>query len=328
MQVKKLLSTLIVSCAATLVMAPACFAQWIPDRPIKIVVPYPPGGPLDLIARLLADKAGAELKQPIIVENKAGAGGNIGADAVAKAAPDGYTLVMGAVATHAINPALFPKIPYDAKKDFSPLTQVASTPNVLIVSNDLPVKNVNQLIVYMKRNPGKLKFASGSNGSAGHLAGELFKMQAGVDMLHIPYKGGPAAMLSILSGDTQLMFDNLANASTHIKAGKVRAFAVTTAKKAPQAPELPTLAESDASLKDFDISTWFGLLLPANTPEVRKSVLHKAFTNSLNLPDVQEKMRAMGAEPTPSSPTEFAAFINSEAEKYTKLVKASGATFD
>jgi len=289
-------------------------------------VPYPAGGPLDTVARLLGQKVSESVKQPVIVDNKPGAGGNIGADAVAKSAPDGYTILMGAVATHAINPTLYASIPYDAIRDFQPVTQVASTPNVLIVNPSIPAGNVREFIAYAKANPGKLNFGSGSTGSAGHLAGELFKTMAGVDMTHVPYKGAAPAMQDLIAGRVQLMFDNYASASAQVKAGKVRALAVTTAKRSTLAPDLPTIAES--GLPGFDINTWFGIFLPAGTPREVVDRLHDEFARALNLPDIREKMVNLGAEPVGNKPEEFAAYIRSEAEKYARVIKASGAKAD
>ena len=314
--------------AACLALATSALghAQSYPSKPIRFVVPYPPGGPLDIVARLLGQHVGESLKQPVIVENKAGAGGNIGADLVAKSAPDGYTILMGAVATHAINPSLYASMPYDARKDFIPVTQIASTPNVLVVNPALPVHNVREFIDYAKANPGKLNFGSGSTGSAGHLAGELFKSLAGVQMTHVPYKGAAPAMNDLIGGQIQLMFDNLASSLGQIKAGKVRALAVTTAKRSELAPDLPTIAES--GLPGFDINTWFGLFVPAGTPKAIVDRLHDEFVTALNLPEVRGKMLALGAEPVGSTPDQFAAYIRSEAAKYAKLVKASGARVD
>jgi tripartite-type tricarboxylate transporter receptor subunit TctC len=250
--------------------SPAADAQAYPSKPIRFVVPYPPGGPLDTVARLLGAKVGESVGQPVVVDNKPGAGGNIGADIVAKSPADGYTILMGAVATHAINPTLYKSIPYDPIKDFAPITQVASTPNVLVVNPSVPANNVREFIAYAKANPGKLNFGSGSTGSAGHLAGELFKSMAGVDMAHIPYKGAAPAMQDLVAGQIQLMFDNLASSLGQVKAGKIKALAVTTAKKTPLAPELPTVAES--GLPGFDISTWFGIFAPRRHAETRARI--------------------------------------------------------
>ena len=313
--------------AAALAALPmAASAQGYPSKPIRFVVPYPPGGPLDTIARLLGQKVSEGVKQPVIVENKPGAGGNIGADFVAKSLADGHTILMGAVATHAINPTLYARIPYDPVRDFAPITQVASTPNVLVVNPSLPVSSVAELITHAKANPGKLNFGSGSTGSAGHLAGELFNSLAGVQMAHIPYKGAAPAMQDLIGGQIHLMFDNLASSLTQVRAGRVKALAVTTAKRSSLAPELPTVAES--GLAGFDISTWFGIFAPAGTPREAITRLHTEFTRALAAPDVREKMLNMGAEPVGNSPAEFAAFIRVEAEKYARVIKASGARVD
>ncbi len=312
--------------ALGLVLSISAQAQPYPSKPIRFVVPYPAGGPLDTVARLLGQKVSESTKQPVIVDNKPGAGGNIGADAVAKAPADGYTILMGAVATHAINPTLYSSIPYDAIKDFIPVTQVASTPNVLVVNPSVPATNVREFIAYAKANPGKLNFGSGSTGSAGHLAGELFKTMAGVDMVHVPYKGAAPAMSDLMGGQIQLMFDNLASSLAQVRAGKVKALAVTTAKRSALAPELPTIAES--GLPGFDISTWFGIFVPAGTPREVVARLHGEFTRALAMPDLREKMMSLGAEPVGSTPEEFANYIRSEADKYARVIKASGARAD
>ncbi len=301
-------------------------AQPYPNKPIRFVVPYPAGGPLDTVARLLGQKVSESAKQPVIVDNKPGAGGNIGADAVAKAPADGYTILMGAVATHAINPTLYASMPYDAMKDFTPVTQVASTPNVLVVNPAVPASSVREFIAYAKANPGKLNFGSGSTGSAGHLAGELFKTMADVDMVHVPYKGAAPAMTDLIGGQIQLMFDNLASSLAQVRAGKVKALAVTTAKRSVLAPGLPTIAES--GLPGFDISTWFGVFVPAGTPRDVVERLHMEFTKALAMPDIRERMLVLGAEPAASRPEEFAAYIRAEADKYARVIKASGAKAD
>ncbi len=322
-----MLHRLIAGIGITLITSVAA-AQGFPTKPIRFVVPYPPGGSLDQIARALADKMKDGLGQPVLVENRPGAGGNIGADAVAKSAPDGHTIVMGAVATHAINPALYPKMPYDALKDFQPITLVASTPNVLIVPPDSPWKTPKDLIDYARVNPGKLNFGSGSNGSTGHLAGELMKQQTKTFIVHIPYAGGNPALLALMAGQTNLMFDNLANASAQIKAGKVRPLAVTTKLRSSFAPELPTMAESDPRLKDFDLDTWFGILAPANIPSAALDRLHSEIVKALNTPDVKERLVRMGATAGGNSPQQFADFIRREKEKYAQIVKVSGAKLD
>ncbi len=302
-------------------------AQGFPQKPLRLVVPFPPGGPLDTVGRAIAQKLTEAWGQSVVVDNRPGAGGNIGADLVAKAAPDGYTVVMGALSTHAVNPSLYPKMPYDAVvKDFAPITLVAVTPNVLVVNPALPVNSVRELVAYAKAHPGKLAFGSGSSGSAGHLAGELFKADTGTDLLHVPFKGAAPAMQALLAGDIQLMFDNLASASAQVKAGKLKALAVTTARRSPLAPELPTMAES--GLAGFDISTWFGLLAPAGTPADVVAKWNAEVTRILRTPEMRDRLTAMGAEAAPDTPAEFAQFISSEAAKYARIVKLSGARPD
>ena len=244
--------------------APPAAAQGWPSRPIHLIVPYAAGGPVDLSARLLGAKLQPALGQPLIVENKPGAGGNLGADYAAKSAPDGYTLVMGAIATHAINPALYPKLPYDPVRDFRHVALVVQVPNVLVVNNDLAARNMQEFLSLIRKNPGKFDFASGSTGSTGHLAGELFKQMTGTYMLHIPYKGSAPATADLLAGRVHLMFDNLASALPNIQAGKVRALAVTTLRRSSFLPQIPTLDE--AGLKGFDLTTWWGVMAPARTP--------------------------------------------------------------
>jgi tripartite-type tricarboxylate transporter receptor subunit TctC len=302
--------------------APAAY----PNRPVKLVIPFPPGGPLDIVGRAIAQKLTDAWGQSVVVDNRPGAGGNIGADIVAKSAPDGYTILMGALSTHAVNPSLYAKMPYDAVADFAPITLVAVTPNVLVVNATLPVNSAKDFIAYAKANSGKLAFGSGSNGSAGHLAGELFKVETGADIVHVPYKGGAPATQALLAGDTQFMFDNLANAMPQVKAGKLKALAVTTAQRSKLAPDLPTMAE--AGLQGFDISTWFGLFAPAGTPKDIIAKWNAEVAKILNSPEMREKLVAQGAEPAPTTPEQFAAFVRSEIPKYAKIVKASGAKVD
>ena len=299
-------------------------------KPIRLIVPYPPGGPLDIVARALAEKVQASLGN-VIVENRPGAGGNLGADLVAKAAPDGNTLVMGAVATHAINPWLYARMPYDATRDFTPITGVAQVPNVLVMNPQkalsLGIDSVADLVAHARKNPGRLNYGSGGNGSAGHLAGEMFKARAGVFMVHIPYAGGSPAQLALLSGQVDLNFDNLAAASANIKAGKLKAIAVTTLARASASPELPTIAESGKALglAGFDINTWFGLFGPAKLPTEVTQRLNKAFVDALNSPELRTRLAALLAEPMPSTPARFGDFVKGELAKYQTVVKASGA---
>ncbi|MFI4932741.1 MAG: Bug family tripartite tricarboxylate transporter substrate binding protein [Burkholderiales bacterium] len=315
---------------ALLAAAPLARAQ---ARPIRLIVPYPAGGPLDVMARALADKVKDTLGT-VIVENRPGAGGNIGADAVAKAAPDGTMIVMGAVATHAINPWLYAKIPYDPLRDFTPLTLVARVPNVLVMNVEaaqrLKIASVRDLVAYAKANPGRLNYGSGGNGSAGHLAGEMFKAKAGVFMVHIPYAGGPPAQLALLSGQVDLTFDNLATASANIRAGRLRAIAMTTERRSSVMPEVPTIAESarDLGLGDFNIDTWFGLFGPARLPAEVTQRLNKAFVEALGSPELKARAATLMAELAPDTPEQFAVFVRSELAKYETVVKASGAKVD
>ena len=310
--------------AALAAAALAAHAQPGPAKPVKLIVPYPPGGPTDISARLVAQKLQESLGQPVPVENKPGAGGNIGADFVAKSAPDGYTLVMGAIATHAINPALYASIPYDALKDFRHVALVVQVPNVLIVNNDVPAKSVKELVALAKQRPGKLDFASGSTGSTGHLAGEMFKIMTGTYMVHIPYKGAPPAVADLMAGRVHLMFDNLASALPNVKAGKVRALAVTTRKRSAFLPELPTLDES--GLKGFDMTTWWGIMAPGRTPQAVVERLSAEILKALDAPDVRERLRTMGSEPPAvRTPEAFTAFVAAELKTYGELVKRSGA---
>ena len=309
-------------------------AAWAQQpRPIRLVVPYPPGGPLDIAARVLADKVKDSLGS-VVVENRPGAGGNLGADVVAKAAADGTTIVMGAVATHAINPWLYSKMPYNALADFTPITLVAQVPNVLVMNAEaaqrLGIASVRELVAYAKANPAKLNYGSGGNGSAGHLAGELFKTQAGLFMVHIPYAGGPPAQLALVSGQVDLNFDNLAAASANIKSGKLRALAVTTAKRSSAMPDVPTIAESagELGLASFDIQTWFGLFGPARMPADVTARLNRAFVDALNSADVKARLATLMAEPAPTTPEAFAEFVRAEHAKYESLVKRSGAKAD
>lgn len=317
-----------VPAALLALLSVAAFGQAYPSKPIRFVVPYPPGGPLDVMARSLADKMQAGLGQPVVVDNKPGAGGNLGADFVAKSPADGYTIVMGAVATHAINPALFPKMPYDALRDFQPVTLVASVPNVLVLNPNTPARSVKELVDYAKTHPGKLNFGSGSNGSAGHLAGEMFKQLTGTFMVHIPYAGGNPAMLALLSGQTDLMFDNLANSIAQVRNGKLVALAVTTLKRSAFAPELPTLQEADARLRGFDINTWFGVMAPAGIPPDALARLHTELVRALGQADVRERLAGFAAEPGGDTPAQFGEFIRREQAKYAKIVKTSGARVD
>ncbi len=320
-----LLSTLL---AAALLGGAGTAPAQTPAKPIRIIVPYAPGGPIDVTARQLAERVKDSLG-PVIIENRPGAGGNIGADAVAKAAPDGLTLGIAAVATHAINPWLFGKMPYNAATDFAPITQWVRVPNVLVMNADtaarLKINNLADLIAYGKAHPGQLNFGSGGNGSAGHLAGEMFKRDAGIFAVHIPYNGGNPAQLALLSGQVDFNFDNLATAAPNIKSGKLKALAVTTAKRSPALPEVPPVADT---LKGFEIDTWWGLVAPPGTPKDVIARYNQAFVAALNAPETRARFAALMAEPAPDSPEAFGAFMKRELAKYERVVKASGAKVD
>ena len=305
--------------------APLALAQ---NKPIRLVVPYAPGGPIDVTARALAERVKDSLGV-VIIDNKPGAGGNIGADAVAKATPDGLTIGIAATATHAVNPWLYAKIPYNAGTDFAPITQMVRVPNVLVmnaeVAQRLNINTLKDLITYAKANPAKLNYGSGGNGSSGHLAGEMFKKEAGIFAVHIPYNGGNPAQLALLSGQVDFNFDNLATAAPNIRAGKLKAIAVTTLGRSSALPDTPPLSDT---LKGFAIDTWWGLVAPAATPKDVVAKLNQAFVAALNAPETKARFATLLAEPAPSSPDEFGVFMKNERAKYEVLVKASGAKVD
>jgi tripartite-type tricarboxylate transporter receptor subunit TctC len=309
--------------ALLLVAAPAVGAQGYPNKPIRMVVTFPPGGAPDTLARIFSSKA--QLGQPVVVDNKPGAGGNIGAEFVAKAPPDGYSLVMGTVGTHAINGALYSKMPYDMVKDFVPVAHVASAPNLLVVNNDLPVKSVAELIAYMKANPNKLSFGSPGIGTSIHVSGELFKTMTGTSMTHVPYKGRQFAIPDLVSGQIQVMFDNMPSALPMAKEGKIRALAQTTAKRSAAAPDVPTVAET---VPGFEATTWFAVFAPAGTPADVVARINTEMQRVFALPDVQDKLKSLGLEPWISTPDELARFQRTEIVKWAKVVKESGAKAD
>jgi len=298
------------------------------QHPIRLVVPYAAGGPIDVTARVLAERVKDSLG-PVIIDNKPGAGGNIGADAVAKAAPDGLTIGIAATATNAVNPWLYSKMPFDAATAFAPITQMVRVPNVLVMNAEtaqrLKIANLRDLIAYAKANPGKLNYGSGGNGSAGHLAGEMFKKEAGIFAVHIPYNGGNPAQLALLSGQVDFNFDNLATAAPNIRSGKLKAIAVTTTERSSALPEVPTVA---STLKGFSIDTWWGLVAPAGTPAPVLDKLNRAFVAALNAPETKTRFASLLAEPVANTPDQFGAFMKSELAKYEKVVKATGAKVD
>ncbi len=320
-----LFSTAIATLAATALPA---LAQQQQGRPIRLIVPYAAGGPIDVTARALAERVKDSLGT-VIIDNKPGAGGNIGADMVTKAAPDGLTIGIAATATNAVNPWLYAKMPYNAATDFAPITQMVRVPNVLVMNAEaaqrLKINSLQDLIAYAKANPGKLNYGSGGNGSAGHLAGEMFKKEAGIFALHIPYNGGNPAQLALLSQQVDFNFDNLATAAPNIRSGKLKALAVTTVARSPMLPEVPPVADT---LKGFSIDTWWGLVAPAGTPRETLDKMSKTFIAALQAPETKTRFAALMAEPVGNTPEQFGTFMKSELAKYEKVVKATGARVD
>ena len=325
------------SIAASLLLATGLIANqaysqptW-PTKPVKIIVPFAPGGTTDLLARAMAPELSRAFGQSFIVENKTGAGGNVGADAVAKAPADGYTLLMGTVGTHGINVALYDKMPFDPVKDFAPVTLVAGVPNVMVMNTEkakaLGINTVADFVKYAKANPGKLNMASSGNGTSIHLAGELFKSMSGTYLVHFPYRGSGPALLDLVGGTMDVMFDNLPSALPQIKAGKLKALAVTSAQRSTVLPDVPTIEEA-GKLKGFDASSWFGLLAPAGTSPDIVNRIQQEVAKSLSSPAVKEKLLAQGAIPGGNSPQDFAKMIAAEIKKWAQVVKASGAKVD
>ena len=310
---------------STLLATAACTAaaQGFPNKPIRLVVTFPPAGAPDILARLFAEKA--QFGQNIVVDNKPGAGGNIGAADVAKSPPDGHTLVMGTVGTHSINGALYSKMPYDMVRDFTPVAHVASAPNLLVVTNSLPVKTVAELITYMKANPDKLSFGSPGIGTSVHVSGELFKSLTGTTMQHVPYKGRQFAIPDLVGGQIQVMFDNMPSALPMAKEGKIRARAQTTAKRSGAAPDVPTVAET---VPGFEATTWFAVFAPAGTPRDVVMKINAEMQRVFKLPEVADKLKGLGLEPWISTPEELGAYQAKEIVKWAKVVKDSGAKAD
>jgi tripartite-type tricarboxylate transporter receptor subunit TctC len=323
-----LCSTAVAAALLSTLATPLALAQDASGQPIKLVVPYAAGGPIDVTARALAERVRESLGT-VVIDNKAGAGGNIGADAVAKAAPDGLTIGIAATATHAVNPWLYRRMPYDAGKDFAAITQMVRVPNVLVLNaaraEQLKIKTLADLVAYAKANPAKLNYGSGGTGSAGHLAGEMFKQRAGIFALHIPYRGANPAQLALLAGEVDFNIDNLAAAAPNIRAGKLKALAVTSLEASPSLPGVPPMS---ATFSGFSIDTWWGLVAPAGTPRPVIDKLNKAFVAALNAPETKTRFGALLAEPVPTTPEQFDAFMAAERSKYQAVVKASGATVD
>jgi tripartite-type tricarboxylate transporter receptor subunit TctC len=304
----------------------AATAQAYPTKAVTIVVPFAAGGTTDILARVIGQALNKELGQSVIVDNRAGAGGNIGAQLAAKAPADGYTLFMGTVGTHAINASLYKKLGFDPIKDFAPLTRVAMVPNLLVANPAKPYKNVKELIAYARANPGKVNFGSSGSGSSIHLSGELFNSMAKVDMVHVPYKGSAPAVTDLIGGQIDIMFDNMPSAIQHVRNGRLKPLAVTTAKRSPELPDVPTIAE--AGVPGYEATSWFGMFAPANTPAAVVTRLNTALVKVLADPEVKKKLAEQGAEPYSEKPEQFAAFIRAESAKWSQVVKASGASAD
>ena len=321
---------LAVAALAVMALAPAHAQTW-PSKPVRIIVPFPPGGTTDIVARSIGVELQRMWQHPVVIENRAGAGGNIGADAVAKSPGDGYTLLMGTVGTHAINQALYAqsgsKMPFDPVKDFVPITLVAGVPNVMVISPKLPVNSVAEFIAYAKARPGQLNMSSSGNGTSIHLTGELFKTVTGTYMVHFPYRGSAPAVTDLITGNMNVMFDNLPSALPHIKSGRLKALAVTSRTRSPALPDVPTIEEA-AGLKGFDASSWFGLFAPAGTPRTVVDKIQADVAKPLSQPAVRERFVAQGADPGGNTPDQFATFIRAETDKWMRVVKFSNAKVD
>jgi tripartite-type tricarboxylate transporter receptor subunit TctC len=315
---KRFFTLLVTALACTALPALAEY----PDKPVKIIVPYPPAGTTDILARLIAQRLSERMKQPFVIENRPGAGGAIGSVAVAKSPADGYTLLMGTVNSHGINSALFKNLPYDAVKDFAPITIVGNTPNVLAVNPGVPAKNLAELLALARAKPGSLNFGSTSQGGSPHMSGELLKSMTGVDIAHIPYKGAGPMLIDLIGGQVQMGFDNLPSSIGHIRSGKLRAIAVTSAKRFPGTPEIPTVAES--GVPGYEVSAWFGLLAPAGTPKPVIDALYVNIADILKQPEVVKQLFDLGAEPGGNTPEAYARQIAADVEKWKKVVAATG----
>jgi tripartite-type tricarboxylate transporter receptor subunit TctC len=312
--------------AATQAAAPPADLASYPNRPVRWIVPFAPGGPTDIMSRSVAEKLTQRWGQQFVVDNRGGAGGNIGAEVVAKSVPDGYTLMIGHVGTHAINAALYPKLGFDPVKDFTPVTLIATLPLALVVHPSVPARNVKELIALARARPGQLNFASAGNGGPTHLAGELFKVTAGIDIVHVPYKGNAAALTELVGGQVQMMFSNLLTSMPHVRTGRLRAIGISSGKRSPQAPDLPTVAES--GIPGFDVSPWYGILGPAGLPRPLVMKLNAAIASVLEGPEMQQRFVAQGIDLQSSTPEQFGALIKSELVKWARVVKAAGAKVD
>jgi tripartite-type tricarboxylate transporter receptor subunit TctC len=308
------------------VAAAQAFAQSYPAKPVRMIIPYPPGGGNDTLGRLFAAKLGERIGQPVVVENRPGAGTIIGTEAAAKSPPDGYTILLSSIATHALSPNLYAKVPYDPIRDFAPITLLGIAPTVLVVPADLPAKDLAALVAAAKAKPGGLTYASGGNGTPPHINGEVFKSVAGVDLLHIPYKGGGPALVDLMAGRVQVMLDTAASAMPHVRSGKLRALAITGAKRSAEYPDIPTFAE--AGLSGYDTNAWYSMHAPAGTPPEIVRRLNAELLASLKEPDVQARFKQLSTEPVGNSPEEFAAFVRAELDKYARIIKGAGIRLD
>ena len=306
--------------------ASQALAQAYPVKPVRIIIPYPPGGGNDTLGRLFAAKLGERMGQPFVVENRPGAGTMIGTEAAAKSPPDGYTILLSSIATHALSPNLYTRVPYDPIKDFAPITLLGIAPTVLVVNQDLPAKSLAELIALAKAKPGALAYASGGNGTPPHINGEVFKAVAGVDLLHVAYKGGGPALTDLIAGRVHVMLDTAASAMPHVRGGKLRALALSAAKRSPEYPDLPTFAE--AGLPQYDTNAWYSMHAPAGTPQPVVRRLNSELVAILKDPDITARFKQLSTEPVGNSPEEFAAFVKSELEKYARVIKAAGIKLD
>ncbi|HSI59135.1 MAG TPA: tripartite tricarboxylate transporter substrate binding protein [Ideonella sp.] len=317
-------------CRAALCAALLACSGWaaaaFPDKPIRLIVPFPAGGAADVMARGMAQRLAIELGQQLVIDNRGGAGGAPAAEAAVKSPPDGYTLFFGTMGTQAINPALYPKLRYDPLKDFAPIALTHITPRVLVVAPSVPAKNIAELIALAKSKPGSLTYGSAGNGSSSHLSGALFESLAGVEMVHVPYKGSSPLLVDVLTGRIDMSFDSYTVYEEHIKAGKVRALGVTSRQRMSALPQVPTIAE--AGLKGYDVSNWLGLLAPAGTPKDVIATLHAALGRAMATPALRQQLVALGIEPAFSTPEEFTALMRTELPKWAEIVKRSGATAD
>jgi len=319
------ISQCIVSVILSVVSHAACCADAWPSRSIRFIVPYPPGGPTDLMARSMSGRLTEALGQAVVVDNRAGAGGNVGAEVAAKSPADGYTLLMGAISTHSINASLYRKLPFDPVKDFVPITQASIIPLVINAHPSLPVLTVKDLIALAKKNPGQLSYGSSGNGGGTHLAGELFKTMTGTDLQHVPYKGLNPATIDVMGGNIPLVFNDLTTAIQPYKAGRVKILGVSTARRVQQIPEVATIAES---VPGYEAHTWFGVLAPTGTPQIIVDRLSRESMKILQSDEIKKRFAEVGAEPVGGTPQQFAAFMAAETSKWAKVIKASGARVD